>query len=91
MLHDALRSAIVPTTTGIGLVIILTVTVNFLGMGVQPPDAELGLMVNEGRELLVSAWWVLLFPSLAIVLVVLSMNLLSDWVRDRFDPKRRRA
>ena len=91
VLHDALRSAIVPTTTGIGLVIILTVTVNFLGMGVQPPDAELGLMVNEGRELLVSAWWVLLFPSLAIVLVVLSMNLLSDWVRDRFDPKRRRA
>ena len=90
-LPDALRSAIVPTTTSIGLVIILTTTTNFLGMGVQPPYAELGLMVAEGRDLIVAAWWVLLFPALAIMLVVLSINLLGGWLRDRLDPKQRQA
>lgn len=90
-LPNALQSAIVPTTTGIGLVIILTTTTNFLGMGVPRPNAELGLMVAGGRELVVSAWWVLLFPALAIILVMLSVNLLGDWLRDRLDPKQRQV
>ena len=90
-LPDALRSAVVPTTTGIGLIIILTTTANSLGMGVQPPNAELGLMVADGRALIMSAWWVLLFPALAIMLVVLSMNLLGDWVRHRLGPKQLRV
>lgn len=85
----ALRSAIVPTTTGIGLIIILTTTTNFLGMGVQPPNAVLELMVDAGRTLIVEAWWVLLFPVLAIILVVLSVNLLGDWLWDRLEPKQR--
>ena len=91
VLPDTLRSAIVPTTTSIGLIIILTTTANSLGMGVRPPNAELGLMVADGRDLIVSAWWVLLFPALAIMLVVLSMNLLGDWVRHRLDPKQLRV
>jgi peptide/nickel transport system permease protein len=44
-------------------------------------------MVAEGRSLVVSAWWVAFFPGLAIMLTVLSMNLLGDWLRDRLDPK----
>ena len=91
VLPDTFRSAIVPTTTSIGLIIILTTTANSLGMGVRPPNAELGLMVADGRDLIVSAWWVLLFPALAIMLVVLSMNLLGDWVRHRLDPKQLRV
>ena len=90
-LPDVLRSAVVPTTTSIGLIIILTTTANFLGMGVQSPNAELGLMVADGRAVIVSAWWVLLFPALAIMLVVLSMNLLGDWVRHRLGPKQLRV
>ena len=91
VLPDTFRSAIVPTTTSIGLIIILTTTANSLGMGVRPPNAELGLMVADGRDLIVSAWWVLLFPALAMMLVVLSMNLLGDWVRHRLDPKQLRV
>jgi ABC-type dipeptide/oligopeptide/nickel transport system permease subunit len=88
-LPNALRSAIVPTTTGIGLVMILAATTNFLGMGVPAPNAELGRMVADGRALIVDAWWVLLFPALAIVLVVLSVNLLVNRLRDRLDPMQR--
>ena len=91
VLPDALRSAVVPTITSIGLVIILTTATNSLAMGVRPPNAELGLMVAEGRDLVAAAWWVLLFPGPAIMLVVLSMNLLCVWLRDRLDPKQWQA
>ena len=60
-------------------------------MGVRPPNAELGLIVAEGRDLVAAAWWVLLFPGPAIMLEVLSMNLLGDWPRDRLDPKQWQA
>ena len=46
-------------------------------------------MVADGRTLIVSAWWLFFFPTLAIVLTVLAMNLLGDWLRDRLDPKLR--
>ena len=46
-----------------------------------------GLMVSDGRELIVNAWWVAMFPGVAILLTVLSLNLFGDWVRDRLDPK----
>lgn len=48
-----------------------------------------GLMVADGRALIVNAWWVFFFPGLAIALTVLSMNLFGDWLRDRLDPKLR--
>jgi peptide/nickel transport system permease protein len=48
-------------------------------------------MVAEGRELILSAWWLTLFPGLAILLVVLSLNLVGDWLRDFLDPKTRQG
>jgi peptide/nickel transport system permease protein len=48
-------------------------------------------MVADGRALVVSAWWLAFFPGIAIMLVVLSMNLLGDWLRDKFDPRQRQV
>ncbi|MCW2794311.1 MAG: transporter permease [Nocardioides sp.] len=64
-------------------------TLSFLGLGTQPPDPSLGLMVNEGRTLFTQAWWLLVMPSSAIVLAVVGLNLLGDGVRDVLDPRRR--
>lgn len=61
-------------------------TLSFLGVGVRPPVAEWGAMVNEGRNVLVAGWWVSLFPSVMIMLFVLSVNLVGDVLRDRLDP-----
>jgi peptide/nickel transport system permease protein len=63
---------------------------SFLGLGTQPPDPSLGLMVSEGRTLFDRAWWLLVFPSVAIVLAVTSLNLLGDGLRDVLDPTRSR-
>ena len=48
-------------------------------------------MVADGRELIITHWWVSLFPGVAIMLVVMSMNLMGDWLRDRLDPKQRQV
>lgn len=85
---------IVPTllvlaTLQVGYVVILESSLSFLGVGIPPPTAAWGLMVADGKGVLTTAWWVSLFPGLAIVLTVLSLNLLGDWIRDRLDPKLR--
>lgn len=59
---------------------------SFLGLGTQPPEPSLGLMVSEARNLAVTAWWTLLFPSVAIVAAVVGLNLLGDGLRDVLDP-----
>jgi peptide/nickel transport system permease protein len=62
---------------------------SFLGLGTQPPDASLGLMVSEAQSLAAFAWWSLFFPSLFITLVVVGLNLVGDGLRDALDPARR--
>ena len=69
--------------------LILESTLSFLGAGIPAPTPAWGVMVADGRDLITTAWWIFLFPCLAIVLTVLSMNLLGDWLRDRLDPKLR--
>ena len=64
-------------------------TLSFLGLGVPPPNPSWGQMVAEGRAFIVVAWWMALFPGLAIMLTVLSMNLMGDWLRDLLDPRLR--
>jgi peptide/nickel transport system permease protein len=64
-------------------------SLSFLGLGVQSPDVSWGLMVAEGRNYLVSAWWLAFWPGLAIMLTTLSLNLLSNWVRIATDPVQR--
>ncbi|MGI8692995.1 MAG: ABC transporter permease [Geodermatophilaceae bacterium] len=61
---------------------------SFLGLGTQPPEPSLGLMVSDARTLFDRAWWLLVFPSLAIVLAVTGLNLLGDGLRDVLDPTR---
>jgi peptide/nickel transport system permease protein len=64
-------------------------SLSFLGLGVQAPNVSWGLMVAEGRNYLVSAWWLSFWPGLAIMLTTLSLNLLSNWVRIAVDPLQR--
>ncbi len=91
VLPNVTNTLIVLATLQVGYVILLEGTLSFLGVGIPPPSPAWGLMVATGRGLIVSAWWVSFFPGLAIVLTVLILNLLGDWLRDRFDPRLRQV
>jgi peptide/nickel transport system permease protein len=80
---------IVLATLQVGYVILLESALSFLGAGLPRADPAWGVMVSDGRELIVTAWWVSMFPGLAIMLTVLALNLLGDWMRDHLDPKLR--
>ena len=86
---NVVNTVVVLATLEVGHVIILESTLSFLGAGIPRPTPAWGVMVADGRALITSAWWIFLFPCLAIVLTVLSMNLLGDWLRDKLDPKLR--
>src|ERR1700730_11447284 len=76
-------------TLNIGVVIIAEATLSFLGAGIPPPTPTWGLMISEGRGRIADAWWVELIPGIAVTLMVLSVNLFGDWLRDRLDPRLR--
>jgi peptide/nickel transport system permease protein len=84
---NVVNTVIVLATLEVGQVILLEASLSFLGAGLPRPTPAWGLMVADGRELIVSSWWVALVPGMAILLAVLSMNLLGDWLRDRLDPR----
>ena len=86
---NVVNSIVVLATLQVGFVILLESSLSFLGAGIPRPTPAWGLMVAEGRELVTSHWWVSFFPGIAISLVVLSLNLMGDWIRDRLDPKQR--
>jgi peptide/nickel transport system permease protein len=86
---NVVNSLVVLATLNVGYVILLESALSFLGAGLPRPLPAWGLMVADGRELIVTAWWVSMFPGLAIMLTVLSLNLLGDWLRDHYDPKLR--
>jgi len=85
MLPNALSAILVKVTLDAGFVILIGASLSFLGLGVQPPQADLGTMVAAGINDLPKAWWETVFPGLAIVLAVLGFNLLGDGLRDLFD------
>ncbi|MYC31384.1 MAG: ABC transporter permease [Chloroflexi bacterium] len=89
LLPNVVNTIIVLATLEVGVVIILEASLSFLGAGIPPPNPAWGLMVADGRALVINAWWVSFFPGVAILLTVLSMNLLGDWLRDKLDPKLR--
>ena len=62
----------------------------FLGLGAQPPTAEWGTMLSNALQFIQRAWWVVTFPGLAILIVVLALNLMGDGLRDALDPKLKR-
>ena len=88
---NVFNSMVVLATLQVGWVIILESTLSFLGAGIPRPTPAWGLMVADGRELIVASWWVAFFPGLAIMLTCMSINLLGDWLRDRLDPKQRQV
>jgi len=87
LLPNTLGPLLVAATLGVGDVILLEAGLSFLGLGIQPPAPSWGGMILEAREVLVTAPWAGLFPGIAIVLTVLSVNLLGDAVRDAVDPR----
>jgi ABC-type dipeptide/oligopeptide/nickel transport system permease subunit len=87
ILPNVIAPVIVLSTLWVGTAILIGASVSFLGLGVQPPTPEWGVMVSDGRNYLNSMWWLSTFPGLAIVLTVLAMNLLGDGLRDALDPR----
>lgn len=87
ILPNTLSPVIVAATLMIGDVILTEAVLSFLGLGVQPPTASWGNIINQGRDNLLGAWWIATFPGLAIVITVVSYNLLGDGLRDALDPR----
>ena len=88
---NVVPTLLVISTLQVGYVILLEGTLSFLGVGVPPPNPAWGLMIADGRGFLATAWWITLFPGLAMLLTVLSVNLMGDWLRDHLDPKLRQV
>jgi peptide/nickel transport system permease protein len=87
LLPNALSPLLVTATLGVGEVILLEAGLSFLGLGIQPPTPSWGGMILDSKEVLVSAPWAGIFPGLAIVLTVLSANLVGDALRDAVQPR----
>lgn len=89
ILPNVMSTFLVLSTLQVGWAITVEATLSFLGAGVPPPNPTWGGMVADGQDLLRREWWVAVFPGAAIGVVVLSFNLLGDWIRDALDPKLR--
>ena len=85
ILPNAVAPIIVQATVSVSYAILGEATLSFLGLGVEATTPTWGLILAEGRGFISRAWWLGVFPGLAIMLVVLSINFLGDWLRDAFD------
>lgn len=82
---------IVQATMELSGFILLESTLSFLGLGIQPPGTSLGVMVSNGRDYMLTHWWLAVAPSLVIVVLILQISLIGDWLRDKLDPKLKNA
>lgn len=89
ILPNVISPIIVFSTLGVGGAIRVGAGLSYLGLGAQPPSPEWGAMLNAGRGLMYDAWWMSVFPGLAIFVAVLCVNLLGDGLRDALDPRLR--
>jgi peptide/nickel transport system permease protein len=94
MLHHVLPNVMGPVlviaTINLAMAVLIEATLSFLGVGMPPTNPSLGTLIRVGNEFLFSGiWWVVIFPSLTLVLLVLAVNLLGDWLRDALNPKLR--
>jgi peptide/nickel transport system permease protein len=88
VLPNVLGPVLVLGTVHIATAVLTEATLSFLGVGVPPTTPSLGTLIRIGQEFLFSGeWWITIFPGLALVLLVLSVNLLGDWLRDALNPK----
>ena len=84
---NVMNSVITIASLQIGIVIVVEASLTFLGVGIPPPEPAWGLMLSDGKGgLFTGQWWLIVFPGLAIALLVISFNLLGDWLRLRLDP-----
>jgi peptide/nickel transport system permease protein len=91
ILPSLMPTLLVLSTLQIGQVILLASTLSFLGVGVPPPTADWGAMIADGQATISYAWWISVVPGVVICLVVLSANVIGDYLRDRLDPRLRGA
>ncbi len=90
MLPNVLNTAIVLGTLQLGVVVVTEAALSFLGVGVPPPQPAWGLMLADGKKgLMAGYWWLTVLPGVCIMLLVLSANLLGDWLRVKLDPQLR--
>jgi len=89
ILPNVLPPIVIQVALSMSWAILTESGLSFLGLGTQPPDASLGLMVSEAQSLAAFAWWTLAFPSLFITIAVVGLNLVGDGLRDSLDPSRR--
>jgi peptide/nickel transport system permease protein len=90
LLPNVLGPVLVLATINIATAILTEATLSFLGVGVPPTEPSLGTLIRIGNEFLFSGeWWITIFPGVALVIMVLSINLLGDWLRDALNPKLR--
>ena len=87
LLPNALAPIVVSATLGVAGAILVESALSFLGLGVQPPTATWGAMLADGKDYLGRAWWLSLYPGLAILITVLSYNLMGEGLRDALDPR----
>ena len=89
ILPNVVNTIVVLCTLQMGWAIVVEASLSYLGAGIPPPTPSWGSMVAEGQNFVETAWWISVFPGVSIMLVVLSLNLLGDWLRDLLDPKLR--
>jgi peptide/nickel transport system permease protein len=87
ILPSILPIALVQTTALLGFALVDEASLGFLGLGVQPPDASWGQMINAGRQFIFQAPWLTLIPGVAVILAVFAINLIGDGMRDALDPR----
>jgi peptide/nickel transport system permease protein len=90
VLPNVMSPVLVIATLSLGFAILAEATLSFLGVGVPPTQPSLGTLIRIGNDFLFSGeWWITIFPGLALIVMVLSVNLLGDWLRDALNPKLR--
>jgi peptide/nickel transport system permease protein len=90
LMPNLVTSLTVIFTVSLTRLIIAESSLSFLGFGVQPPTPTWGGMLGDGRSYLARAWWVSTLPGVALMITVLGINLVGDWLRDKFDPRLRK-
>jgi peptide/nickel transport system permease protein len=91
ILPNAIAPVLVAITLGIPAAILAESGLSFLGLGVQPPHATWGNILSEGKDAIEIGWWLSVYPGLAILVTVLSYNLLGEGIRDALDPRLRQS
>lgn len=89
LMPNLMNTVIVLATLDVGRIIVFEASLSYLGLGVQNPTPAWGSMLADGRAYIIDAWWLAVFPGVALLLTCLSANLMGDWLRDALDPKLR--